>query len=163
MKRRLKKEDRKKLKYATRTGYVFGAFIFIPSASGYILARFDIIATSPDYLFLFGILLCILTVWLINRKWWIDLRKNEKEVVNKFVDKKESKVEYAAGSSIGISTTGKKSPFFLDQKSYTDYSLIIENVRYKIDKEIWERVKENEEVEFHYAPKSKFLIGIFPK
>lgn len=162
MKRKLTEKDRKILKYSTRTGYVFGAFIFIPSVSAYILAKIDIVETTPGYLFLFGILLCILIVWLVNRKWWIDLRDNEKEVVKKIVDKKESKEEYAAGSSIGFSTTGKKSRFYTGQKSYIDYSVIVENVRYKIDKKNWEKVKESDEIEFHYAPKSKFLLYISP-
>lgn len=162
MKLKLTEKDRKILKYSTRTGYVFGAFILIPSVLAYILAKIDIVEISPDYLFLFGILVCVLIVWLVNRKWWIDLRNNEKEVVKKIIDKKELKEEYAAGSSVGFSTTGTKSTFYTGQKSYTDYSLIIENVRYKVDKEVWESVNEKEEIEFHFAPKSKYLLDIKP-
>lgn len=163
MKQNLTEKERKILKYSTRTGYIFGAFIFILIVLAYILTKIDILRITSDYLFLIGVLFCIMIVWLVNRKWWIDLRNNEKEVVTKRVNKKESKVEFAAGSSVGISTTGKKSPLFLEQKSYVEYSLIIENVRYKVDKEVWEKVKEKDEVEFHYAPKSKYLLGIQPR
>lgn len=163
MKRRLTEEDRKKLKYATRTGYIFGALLFIPFLAAFLMSLFDIVDGMPDYLILIGIFLSILIMWLINRKWWTDLKYNEKEVLKKIVARKESKEDYAAGSSIGFSFTGKKSKVYTGMKSYMEYSLIIENVRYKVEQELWDKVNENEEVEFHYAPKSKFLIGIFSK
>ncbi|MBI9055461.1 MAG: hypothetical protein JEY96_16685 [Bacteroidales bacterium] len=163
MKRRLTEKDRKQLKYSTRIGYIFGAFIFIPTLSSCLISKYEIVDNIPDYLILIGISLSILIMWLINRKWWIDLKNNEKEVVRKIITKKESKEDYAAGSSVGFSFTGKESKIYTGMKSYMEYSLIIENVRYKIEQELWEKVNEKEEVEFHYAPKSKFLIGIFPK
>ena len=162
MKRKLTNEDRRKLKYSTRTGYIFGVLILIPSISVYFISELNMVENIPDYLFPCGLLLCLLTIWLVNRKWWIDLRNNEKIVIQKKIVRKESKKEYAAGSSFGVSITGKDSPVYKSQNSYIDYSIIVDNTRYKIDKGIWDQVNENDKVEFHFAKKSNYLLSIQP-
>ena len=160
MKRKLTAKDRKQLKTATRMGYVFGAFVLIPVAGVFITSELGIIANIPIYLLLAGSILAFLITWLINRKYWADLRNSEKEIIKKKVGKKESKKEYEAGSSVGLSVTGKKSPFYHEMASYMEYSIIVDHVRYRIEKEIWDVLQENDEVEFHYAPKSKDLLDI---
>ena len=138
-------------------------FIFIPVLALFIIYILDKPESGYESFFILGFLFSFLIVWLVNRKCWIDLKNNEKEVVRKIITRKESKEDYAAGSSVGFSFTGKKSRLYTGMKSYIEYSLIIENVRYKIEKELWEKVNEKEEVEFHYAPKSKELLEIRPR
>ncbi len=163
MKQRLTEQDIKKLKYSTRTGFVFGLFVFLPVLGFYIFSIIDQPEYRYDIVLAIGFLFSFLIMWLINRKYWIDLRNLEKDIILKVVDKKESKEEFLGGSSVGISTTGKKSNFYTGMRSRMEYSFIIDNVRHNVEKEVWDSVNENDEVEFHYAPKSKQLLGIYSK
>ncbi len=162
-KRKLTPPDRKKLKYATRTGYAFGGLIIIATLATYLIIVFALNKTVPLYFFLPGLALALLTGWLINRKWWTDLKINEKIIINKKAAKKESVESYAAGSSVGISTSGKKSPLYSGRSSKMKYFFIIENTRYEVDQQLWNDVQENETVEFHYASKSNDLLGIYKR
>ena len=163
MKRRLTKQDIKKLKYSTRTGYVFGLFVFLPVIGFYIFSVVDQSENRYDSVLAVGLLISILIVWLVNRKYWIDLRNQEKDIVIKMVDKKETKEEFLGGSSTGISVSGKKGHFYTGMRSRMEYSFIIDYVRHRVDKDVWDNVKENEEVEFHVAMKSQQLLSIKAK
>ncbi|MFP4025448.1 MAG: hypothetical protein ACLFVR_13070 [Thiohalospira sp.] len=160
MKRKLTKEDRVKLKSSTRIGYVFSLFLFIPALAAWLLSKYKVFEIIPDFVVPLGILLSLLILFLVNRKYWIDLIRGEKDVFEKIIDGKESKREFEAGSSVGISTNGKKSTFYSDMVSHMEYYIIVDNVKYRIDKEIWNKIDEKDKVEFHLAPKSKEILAI---
>ncbi len=162
-KRKLTPPDRKKLKYATRTGYLLGTLILIATLATYLATVFVFDKDIPFYFFLPALAAAFLIGWLINRKWWIDLKINEKNIIYKKVAKKESIESYAAGSSVGISTSGKKSPLYSGQSSKMNYYFIIEQTRYEVDQQLWNDLQENETVEFHYASKSNDLLGIYKR
>lgn len=76
------------------------------------------------------------------------------------MERKESKEDFEAGSSVGYSTNGKKHAFYSGMSSHMEYYIIVDNARYRIDKEMWEQVNENDKIEFHFAPRSKELLAI---
>lgn len=160
MKRILTKEDRNKLKSASRIGFVFSMFLFLPAIAAWLLSKFGYIEKIPDLLPPAGVLLSFLILFLVNRKYWIDLKKGEKNILVKSISKKESKEDYEAGSSVGYSTNGKKHAFYSGMNSHMEYYIIVDNVRYRIDKETWEQVNENDKIEFHVASSCKELFSI---
>ena len=62
--------------------------------------------------------------------------------------------------SVGISFSGKERPHYLGQKGHDVYSLIIEQYKYPVRKELWDYVEVGDEIEMHYAPKSRQLLTI---
>ncbi|MFO7828945.1 MAG: hypothetical protein R6V23_10015 [Bacteroidales bacterium] len=160
MKRILTKEDKNILKSSSRIGFVFSLFLFLPSIAAWFLSKFGYIEIIPDLLPPAGVLLSFLILFLVNRKYWIDLSKGEKDILVKSITKKESKEDYEAGSSVGYSTNGKKHAYYSGMSSHMKYYIIVDNVRYRIDKEMWEQVNENDKIEFHIAPGSKELLLI---
>lgn len=160
MKRNLTEQDRKKLKSSSRIGFVFGMFIFLPSLAIWFISNFGLIKHVPVFIPPTGIVLSFLILGLVNRKYWSDLRKGEKDVLIKSVERKESKEDFEAGSSVGYSTNGKKHAFYSGMSSHMEYYIIVDNARYRIDKEMWEQVNENDKIEFHFAPRSKELLAI---
>lgn len=91
----------------------------------------------------------------MNRKYRIDIRNNEKILIPKTIQRKESKTDYEAGSG-HITPLPHNNPM----KGFTRFSLIIENTRFRVDKELFESCKDGDEVFFHVAPKSNFRLSI---
>lgn len=112
MKKNLTEQDRKKLKSSSRIGFVFGMFIFLPSLAIWFISNFGLIKNVPDFISPTGIVLSFLILWLVNRKYWNDLRKGEKDVLVNLVERKESKKDFEARSSVGYSTNRKKHAFY---------------------------------------------------
>ncbi len=163
MKRKLTQQDRKKLKASARVGFVISFLMFLLSLAPWIINMIKTEESSLIYLTPVGIGVSVIILWLANRKFWSDLRTGEKDVLIKTIDRKESKEDFEAGSSVGISTNGKKSAFYKEMNAFTNYAIIVENVRYRVDKELWDRVNEKDKIEFHFAPRSKELLAIKKK
>lgn len=95
----------------------------------------------------------ILFGYIMSLKTIKDIKNAEKIIVGKKVDMKEAREDYEAGSGVVGRVAMKMKPF-------QDYAVIIENTRYKVDKEFYENVQEGSEVYFHYAIESHFLLRI---
>ncbi|HSH53313.1 MAG TPA: hypothetical protein VK982_16420 [Bacteroidales bacterium] len=160
MKRKLTIQDRKKLKASTRVGFIISFLFFFLSLAPWIVAIIKNDEGNLKYLTPVGILMSVIILWIANRKFWSDLRTGEKDVLIKTIDKKTAQKDYEAGSSAGFSTNGKKSAFYKEMNSFTNYAIIVENVKYRVEKELWERVEEKDKIEFHFAPKSRELLTI---
>lgn len=89
---------------------------------------------------------------LMNRKYFGDLNDGSKYIETKKIQKKELKKDFEAGSA--NLHPGQK------MKELQSANLIIENTRYEVSKDDFERAEEGGEVLFHYAAKSNFLIKI---
>jgi hypothetical protein len=87
---------------------------------------------------------------LMNRKYLADLKAGSKQIETKKIQRKEIKKSHEAGS--GTIHVGEKG-----NPIETPY-IIIDNTRYEVTAEEYENAKEGDEVEFHYAAKSNFLI-----
>ncbi|MDY6799704.1 MAG: hypothetical protein SVU94_00610 [Bacteroidota bacterium] len=160
MKRKLTPQDRKKLKASARVGFIISFLFFLLSLAPWIVAIIKNDEGNLKYLTPVGILISVIILWLVNRKFWSDLRTGKKDVLIKTIDKKTAQKDYEAGSSAGFSTNGKKSAFYKEMNAFTNYAIIVENVKYRVNKELWDKVNEKDEVEFHFAPNSKELLAI---
>jgi len=160
MKRKLTFQDRKKLKASARVGFIISFLFFLLSLVPWIIAIIKNDEGDLKYLTPVGILISVIILWLANRKFWSDLRTGEKDVLIQTIDKKTAQKDFEAGSSVGISTNGKKSAFYKEMNAFTNYAIIVENVKYRVEKELWERVEEKDKVEFHFAPNSRELLAI---
>ncbi len=98
------------------------------------------------------IIVSILLSYLMNNKYWKDIKNNEKIVEPKIIQNKESKKDYEAGS--GTLYIEK------EMNEFEAFSIIVENVRYRVDKGFFNNCEIGQKVYFNYGPKSKFLLGI---
>ena len=156
MKQRLTEQDIKELRYQCRPGLVFPIMIIIivPIFVLMILNGFDINYSKTDIgiLILIIVSFSILIGHLITRKYLSDIRNGIKEFEIKKIKRKESKLDYEAGS--GTLYIGQ------DMKGFDSYSLIIDNYRYHVDKELFEDCKDGDEVIFFFGPLSRFRLSI---
>jgi hypothetical protein len=95
---------------------------------------------------------------LMNKKYYSDIRNNEKLSEKKIIQRKIDKTDYEAGSG-NMTTLPHNNPM----KEFTRYDLIIDNIKYRIDKELFDNCNDGDEVLFYYAPKSKYLLSIEKK
>jgi len=158
IKKPLTYEDIKKLKYSCRPGIITG--IFLAFCGSFILLVQNIWTRenvsesmiNNTYGFIVIILITAFVVgYLMNRKYRIDLRNNEKELHVKVISKKEQKTDYEAGSGT-IPGIG--------MKGYQKYSVIVDNVRHYVNEELFMNCQEGDEIVFHYTPKSQKLLKI---
>jgi len=92
--------------------------------------------------------------YLMVRKYLADIRNNTKRAVGKTIKRKETWEDYEAGS-------GQVSDSYArEMKAFQAYAFIIDNFRYKVDKELYENCNEGDEVNFFYAPISNYRLGI---
>ncbi len=160
---RLTEKDIKELKYQCRMGYVLPAMILILSTFiGGAIYELNFNTESKglnidiDLLIALGFLIISLFISnLMNKKYYSDIRNNEKIAETKIIQKKIFQKDYEAGS--GTLCIGQ------EMNEFTRYDLIIDNIKYRIDKELFDICSDGGEVLFFYAPKSKYLLGIEKK
>lgn len=163
MRRTLSKQEIKQLKYQCRMGYVIPFFFFVIS-SVLVSVIFDTMfyngngSLNNNHIFLSVGIMFILSVLMnfkMNGKYISDIRNNRKIFEIKTIQRKESKIDAEAGSG-NMTSLPHNNPM----KVLKRYDLIIENTRYRIDKELFENCSQGDEVYFHIAPKSKFRFKI---
>lgn len=160
MQKGLTEVDIKILKYQCRMGYVLPFFLFVlgsfigTALISFLLSQINIeLATNQViYILVLFAMLSVFVNYKMNGKYLADIRNGVKEQELKIVQKKELKIDYEAGS--GTLYIGQK------MKPFNSYSLIIENTRYKVEKDAFENCEENEPVVFNYAPLSKYRLEI---
>ena len=163
MRLQLTEKDIKELKYQCRMGYILPTMIFIlgTSIGGAIYelnfnTNLDGLNLKMDLLVALGFLiLSFLAAYFMNKKYYSDIKNNEKIVETKIVQRKIGKKDYEAGS--GNMTT---LPHNNSMKEFIRYDLVVENTKYRIDKDLFDKCSSGDEVLFFYAPKSKFLLSI---
>lgn len=163
MRKTLSDLDIKKLRYQCRMGYVIPFFFFaigsvLVSATVNFVLNQDSDSLNNNHLFLvlgFMFILSIFINFKMNGKYISDIRNNEKIIETKTIQRKESKIDTEAGSG-NMTPLPHNNPM----KEFVRYDLIIENTRYKIDKELFENCANGDKVYFHIAPKSNFRLKI---
>jgi len=160
MKKKLTEKDIKELRYQCRTGYVIpimifiiGTFISIVIYELYFNSKSNGLNTDNILLTALGfITLSILIGFRMNHKLLSDIRYGEKVIETKIIQKREFKRDYEAGSGTIY--------FGQEMKGYDSFSIVVENCRYRVDKEIFMNSNKGDEVLFNYAPRSRCLINI---
>jgi hypothetical protein len=157
----LSPDDIKKIKYAGRTGILITTGFFILGLTG-LLYKITGGNSNKDFLplkhteilELSGLLLFTSLLFLIvlNRKYFLDLRNGKKEVIRKTVQKKLLYKDHEPGS--GSLWIRQK------MKSFDSYNIIIDDQRYNVTKELYDRLEENGFVFFHIAPASQEILKI---
>ena len=163
MRKNLTDQDKKDLKYQCRMGYVIPFFflllgsIFITGLVNFIMnLETDIESNLHVYITVGAILIIsVLMNYLMNRKYIADIRNNEKILERRTIQQKIATADVEAGSAnVG------PLPHNRSMNKFMRYDLIIENTKYRIDKELFDKCNDGDEVYFHIAPKSKFRIKI---
>jgi len=144
-------EDIKILKYEKRAGYVFGISILALGGLLSVYLYFEENRLFFELSVLISVILCWLTVFLMNRKINKDLKAGTKFVRTERIMETRYKIDYEAGS--GVLNRGKMKP-------YPKYTLIINGIAYNIEKELFESVKEGDTIEIHEAIFSNVLLGL---
>ena len=160
MRKGLTEKDIKVLKYQCRMGYVIPAMIFIIGTIVSVAIYESLFNTESNALNIEILVilasgffaLSFLISYKMNHKYLKDIRFNRKVVETKIIQKKESKSDYEAGS--GTMYIGE------EMKGYDSFSIIVENYRYRVDKDLFMSSKEGDEILFNYAPISRYLISI---
>jgi len=165
--RNLTGSDRKEIKSMTRFGFVLPTMIIL---LGVILNMYFLLDTkvnlNPQILFAADfviILLCIFISYRMNHKHFKDLRNGVKRIELAKVTSKQDKTSYEAGSgTLYIPILGDLFPKLWGQKSKPKHLvyLIIDNYRYQINKELYDKVRKGELVEMHYSIFGNTLLNI---
>ena len=160
MRKLLSEQDIKDIKYQCRMGYVIPLFLFLIgtfiAGSVYELefnTEVSGISITALLINIFSFLLIASFVsYRINRRYYADIKNNEKDVLIKTIQKLEAGKSYEAGS--GTMYFGQK------MKSSDQFSVIVDNYRYKIDKELFDNCRKGGEILFNYTRESRFLLGL---
>lgn len=88
----------------------------------------------------------------INWKYLSDIRNGVKRVETRVIQKKQSKVDFEAGS--GTLYIGQ------EMKKRTRCNIIVNNIPYRVDKNFFLNCNESDEVLFNFAPCSDYLINV---
>jgi len=166
MRLQLTEKDIKDLKYQCRMGYILPFLIFI-LGSIIVGSIYELNFTTNNNGLNFKIdflismvfaIISLLVSYIINKKYYSDLRNNEKESEIKIIQRKTEKKDYEAGSG-NMTTLPHDNPM----KEFIRYDFIIDYTNYRVDKELFELCSNGDEVLFFYAPKSKYLLSIEKK
>jgi len=154
MRHSLTDKDIKDLKYQCRMGVILPVLLLIISN----MIIFSIVYINKieysNIMFLISVLITVAISVLLNlsmnRKYISDIRNGEKCFEIKNIQFKEKNKDFEAGSAT----------LYIGQEmnEFYRYDLIIENTRYRVDKNLYENCENGDEIVFFIAPKSKFLL-----
>jgi len=152
MKTKLTQEDIQKLNYQKRPAFLISGLIFILGVAISIMVNYE---NEEDYTLIMLFVTIVISpsvAYLMMGKYQKDISNKEKILEVKTIQKKESITDYEAGS-------GKITDVFAkDMKTFDNYSIIIDNTRFRVDKDFYEACNAGDEVSFHIAPKSKHRL-----
>ena len=160
MRKKLTEKDIKDLKYQCRMGYiiptmifVIGTFIFGTIYELNFNSKSNGLNIEMTFLIALGFMvLSFFISYKMNHKLISDIKYNEKVVETKIIQKREYKRDYEAGSGT----------LYINQEmnGFDSFSIIVENYRYRINKDLFMKSNEGDEVLFYYTPISRHLINI---
>jgi len=158
MKKALTQDDIKEIRYQCRMGYVLPSILFIIgtviSVAVYEI-NFNSNSLDTEMFLIIASVFAVLSTLVgckMNWKYVSDIRYNEKQIETKIIQRIESQRSYEAGS--GSLYIGQ------EMKGNDIYSIVVENIRYRVDEELFSGCSEGDEVLFNYAPMSRYLINI---
>ncbi len=167
MQRNLTESDRKEIKHMTRIGFVLPGLILGISV---IINLLFLVDTNDNTNFVlltfidFGIIIiCLGISYLMNRKYYQDLKLGVKIIRIEKVQDKENKTSYEAGSgTLHRPVLGKLFPKLWSQEMKPIFLvyLIINNYRYEVNKTLFDKTRIGDFVEMHYSEISETLLTI---
>ncbi|MBP1637797.1 MAG: hypothetical protein H6Q18_586 [Bacteroidetes bacterium] len=162
------KEEIDEIKYAKRYGYIFSsAFIVFGATLLLLIYSFNRFIDFSDLNVIAIIISTIGLSYLIlvgmNRKINKDLKSEKKLIETKIVEKKEKTIDYEVGSgSLYVPVLGKLFPKIWGQemKSYEVLRLTIDGEKYNVGKDIFDNIKEGDNIELHWSYYGEIFLGI---
>jgi len=157
--RSLNKDEIKELRLRCRMGYiipfftfVIGSFLLLAIVSVFFYSETEEFGDMPIIVITACFFLSVILSYRMNYKYYFDIRNREKVQEVKIIQKKELKRDWEAGS--GTLYIGQK------MNGFESLSIIVDNYRYRVSKEIYMNCKEGDEILFNYGPKSKYRLDI---
>lgn len=95
-----------------------------------------------------ALILSVVLNLLINHKYYQDLKIREKIRVVKILTSKCKTNDYAAGGRCMTNTFNER------------YEFVVDDIKFSVDKELFERCSEGDTLIFNYALKSRYLLNI---
>ena len=162
MRTSLSQEDIKELRYQCRMGYIIPFFIFV-LGSIFTVGFYEFNINSghganhtADSIIVSGFLIISFLVgYSMNHKYYSDISNNVKVSETKTIQWKEFKTDFEAGSG-NMTTLPHNNPM----KEFIRYDFVIDNIKYRVEKELFESCSKGDQVLFYYAPISRYLISI---
>ena len=166
MRLQLTEKDIIDLKYQCRMGYILPSMIFILGTIIFgLIYELNYNSNADGFNFnidliiaMVFLIISILDSYLMNYKYYVDIRNNEKVAETKTVQRKIDIKDFEAGSG-NMTTLPHNNPM----NEFIRYDLVIENTKYRVEKELFEKCSMGDEVLFFIAPKSNYLLSIEKK
>lgn len=165
MKHRLTERDIDSLRYQGKMSFIIsGMFFTIATAISIMIYKFEFSSATNG--FSIQIALLIASVFLLlsfllsqamNRKYYADIRNNQKIAHTKILQRKNSTNDYENRD------TARKMGAADRMRDYVRYELIVDNVKYNVEKDLFDQCSEGDELVFYIAPVSKHLLSIEKK
>ena len=161
MHRGLTQTERKNLRNQCKMGLILSLLVFVFTTIVGVTIYALFFDSNPDGLNLkiagliaIGTLSSsVLLNFLICNKYYRDLQFNEKvQVVKTLVNKSKSTIYHASALGSNMS------------KAYNEkFEFVVDGINFNVDKELFERCTEGDQLIFNYAPKSEYLLSIEKK
>ena len=163
----LTEHDRKIIRFESRIGYIFFALVLM---SGVFLNLFVAVSSEfvMDYNTLFWVsagivVLGFLILYLVNRKYYADLRDGEKVVRKEQVQSKYTEKPYGAGR-VATPNPGLRGLFSKLRGQEMGEPLIhylnINGCRHEVEKELYDRIKAGDFVNIYFSKHSETWLEI---
>ena len=156
--RGLTKNDKKNLRNQCKMGLSLSLLVFVFATIIGVMIYELAIDSDPNGLnikmavliAIGALVISVLLNLMISHKYYRDLQFNEKlQVVKTLLSKSNTNVYH--GSALGSNVS----------KAYNEkYEFVVDDVKFDVDKELFERCAEGDQLIFNYAPKSEFLLSI---
>jgi len=162
----LSSEDIKILRKQKRVGYTFSllffAFVFL-----FDLIYF-LIQDKINWILIISvnigiIVLSFIVLYLMNRQYNKDIKKGEKVILKRNVEKKESLTEYEAGSgALYVPVLGNLFPKIWGQKmrSQNNYYIIANSRKYLVEKSFFDKIQPGDPINIYFSSYSSTFQGI---
>ena len=111
-------------------------------------------------------MICIIMVFLMNRKYNLDIKQKKVYIITSKVNSKYEEISHEPGSgAMYIPILGHLFPKLWDQKmkAIQVYYLNINNFRYEVNEELYNSVEEGDFVKMYYGKNSNYLLEIKKK
>lgn len=97
------------------------------------------------------VFMSIIFGYLLVKRYIQDIRNGEKEIVLRTIKRKESNVDYEAGSGALVG---------MKMNAYDTYRIVVGDNRYDIDRNMYYKCKQGDEVLFYVGPISRKVLAI---
>jgi hypothetical protein len=152
----LTENDKKELWYQCRGGFTISTLLFLISnaiISGICLSEHYTLHNQYVQLaVLLAFVVPLVLGYFFTHDYISDIRNNEKIVELRTVDFTEMVEDCEAGSGKLVG----------DMKVFMRYNIVVENVLYRVEKDLFDQCKNGSKVKFNIAPLSQYLLGIEP-